>query len=482
MDFKEIYEREKRRFFLKSSACGIGSIALAQLMSQETKAKSNSLESVNPFAPKAPHFAPKAKNVIFIFMAGGPSQLDLFEPKPELQKLDKKPVPESFLKRLDDVFLKSTAQVMATPRKFKKYGESGFDFSDFVPHMGSCADDLCIIRSVKTDVSNHQPAQLLMNCGSTLFDRPSMGAWATYGLGSESKNLPGYVVLHSNSGKGVDGGSYLWTSGVLPSSYRGVTFRSRGEAILYLNNPNRINQLSQKQRIQTINNLNRLQYEKTGDPEIASRIASYELAFRMQMAAPELLDFKNETKETMKMYGIDNKKTNWFGSNALLARRMVERGVRFVQLYHSTWDDHSNLNKNLKTNCEMTDLPYAGLINDLKQRGLLDETLVIWGTEFGRTPMNEVRRGLNPGKEGRDHHPFCFNTIMAGGGFKPGLIYGKTDELGFNITENPVHVHDLHATILHTLGFDHTKLVFKHKGLDYRLTGVEGKVIKDLLT
>lgn len=479
MDFQELYERERRRYFLKSTACGIGSTALAHLMSKEASAEKRELKSVNPLEPKAPHYAPKAKNVIFIFMSGGPSQLDLFEPKPQLQELDQQEVPESFLKELNDPLLKSTARVMATNRKFQKYGESGMDFSDLVPHMGSVADDLCMIRTVKTDVSNHQPAQLMMNCGSVLFDRPSMGAWATYGLGSECQNLPGYVVLHSNSGKGVDGGSYLWTNGILPSSYRGVTFRSKGDAILYLSNPEGISSNTQKKRIQAINQLNRLQFEKTGDNEIASRIASYELAFRMQMAAPELLDFKDETQETLEMYGIGNEKTTWFGTNALLARRMVERGVRFIQLYHSTWDDHSELTKNMTVNCEMTDLPYAGLIRDLKQRGLLDETLVIWGGEFGRTPMSEVRRSNN---DGRDHHPFCFNMVMAGGGFKPGLIYGKTDELGFNINENPVHVHDLHATILHTLGFDHTRLVVKHKGLDYRLTGVEGHVINDLLS
>ena len=475
------YLHLKRRHFLQSSACGLGSIALQQLLAEESVAETAMANAVNPLAVKSPHFKPRAKNVIFIFMSGGPSQMDLFDPKPELQKLHGQPVPESFLKGINDALIKTTAQVMASPRTFQKYGEAGIEFSDLLPHLGGCADDLCMIRTVHTDVSNHHPAQMLMNSGSTMFDRPSMGAWVTYGLGSESKNLPGYVVLLSNSGKGVDGGSSLWTNGILPSTYQGVTFRSRGEAILYLSNPDGISQSTQRNRLDAIRDLNGLRFDQNGDPEIASRIASYELAYRMQTSAPELLDFKDESKATLDMYGINNEKTNWFGSNALLARRMIERGVRFVQLYHSTWDDHSNLNENLKTNCGMTDQPSAALIQDLKQRGMLDDTLVIWGGEFGRTPMTEVRRGSNPGKEGRDHHPFSFTMLMAGGGMKSGTIIGKTDELGFHPVEDEVHIHNLHATILHQLGFDHTKLVVKHKGLDYRLTGVEGNVLENLI-
>lgn len=475
------YLQLKRRHFLRSSACGLGSIALQQLLAEESVAETSTANAANPLAVKSPHFKPKAKNVIFIFMSGGPSQMDLFDPKPELQKLHGQPVPESFLKGINDTLIKTTAQVMASPRTFKKYGEAEIEFSDLLPHLGSCADDLCMIRTVHTDVSNHHPAQMLMNSGSTMFDRPSMGSWVTYGLGSESKNLPGYVVLLSNSGKGVDGGSSLWTNGILPSTYRGVTFRSRGEAILYMSNPDGISQATQRNRLDAIRDLNGLRFDQIGDPEIASRIASYELAYRMQTSAPELLDFKDESKSTLDMYGINNETTNWFGSNALLARRMIERGVRFVQLYHSTWDDHSNLNQNLKTNCDMTDQPSAALIKDLKQRGLLDDTLVIWGGEFGRTPMTEVRRGSTPGKEGRDHHPFSFTMLMAGGGIKSGTIIGKTDELGFHPVEDEVHIHNLHATILHQLGFDHTKLVVKHKGLDYRLTGVEGKVLENLI-
>jgi hypothetical protein len=471
----------KRRHFLQSTACGLGGMALSSLLARDGLAESASLNAVNPLAVKSPHFQPRAKNVIFIFMSGGPSQMDLFDPKPRLQKLHGQPVPESFLKGIQDALIKSTAQVMASPRKFKKYGAAGLDFSDNLPHLGTCADDLCMIRTVQTDVSNHHPAQMLMNSGSTMFDRPSMGSWVTYGLGSESENLPGYVVLLSNSGKGVDGGSSLWTNGILPSTYRGVTFRSRGEAILYLSNPQGVSPEMQQDRINAIRDLNAQRFDQVGDPEIASRIAAYELAFRMQTAAPDLLDFSDESRSTLDMYGIDNKTTNWFGSNALLARRMIERGVRFVQLYHSTWDDHSNLDKNLKTNCEMTDQPCAALIKDLKQRGLLEDTLVIWGGEFGRTPMTEVRRGSAPGREGRDHHPFSFTMLMAGGGVKAGTVIGKTDELGFYPVEQPVHLHNLHATILHLLGFDHTKLVVKHKGLDYRLTGVDGEVLDMLL-
>ncbi|QDT44008.1 hypothetical protein Pan241w_41120 [Gimesia alba] len=472
---------QRRRLFLKSTACGLGSIALHQLLAQENPVRQSTMDAVNPLAVKAPHFKPRAKNVIFIFMSGGPSQMDLFDPKPKLKKLHGQPVPESFLKGINDALIKSTAQVMASPRTFKKYGEAGLDFSDNLPHLGTCADDLCMIRTVHTDVSNHHPAQMLMNSGSTMFDRPSMGSWVTYGLGSESENLPGYVVLLSNSGKGVDGGSSLWSNGILPSTYRGVTFRSRGEAILYLSNPEGMTPPLQRERLDAIRDLNTLRFDQTGDPEIASRIASYELAYRMQTSAPELLDFSDESQATLKMYGIENETTNWFGSNALLARRMIERGVRFVQLYHSTWDDHSNLNKNLKTNCDMTDQPSAALIKDLKQRGLLEDTLVIWGGEFGRTPMTEVRRGSSPGREGRDHHPFSFTMLMAGGGVKAGTVIGKTDELGFHPVEDEVHIHNLHATILHLLGFDHTRLIVKHKGLDYRLTGVEGKVLENLI-
>jgi hypothetical protein len=419
--------------------------------------------------------------VIFIFMAGAPSQLDLFDPKPEMQKLHGQPVPESFLKNLQDPVIKASASVMASPRTFTKYGNSGMNFSDYVPHLGSCADDWCMVRSMFTHTSNHDPGQLVMNCGTTLFGHPSMGSWTTYGLGSESHDLPGFVVLLSNSGKGVDGGSALWSNGFLPSTYRGITLRGSGDPILHLSNPKGVSDATQRARLSALRDLNRFRQEETGETEIASRIAAYELAYRMQATAPELVDLSKESAATLETYGINQEKTRWFGSNCLLARRMVERGVRFVQLYHSTWDDHYDINHHLKINCDMTDLPAAALVKDLKQRGLLDETLVIWGGEFGRTPMNEIRRGNTAGKEGRDHHPFGFTMLLAGGGMAAGKIVGATDELGYHAIEDRIHVHDLQATILHCLGLDHTRLTYRHQGRDFRLTDVSGHVVEKLL-
>lgn len=467
----------RRREFLMQSACGLGTIGLSHLLLLEGRTAA----SPNPLQSKGPHFPAKAKNVIFIFMAGGPSQVDLFDPKPAMGKLHGQKVPDSYLATLTDPVIKGGATVMASPRTFKKYGRSGMDFCDWLPHLGTCADDLCMVRSMYTHISNHDPGQLLFQCGTPLYGHPSMGSWVTYGLGSESRNLPGFVVLLSNSGKGVDAGSALWSNGFMPSVYRGVTFRSKGDPILHLSNPAGVTASTQRARLDAIRDLNRLREEQTGDQEIASRIASYELAYRMQTHAPELVDFTRETKATQEMYGLNKETTRWFGSNCLLARRMVERGVRFVQLYHSTWDDHYELNYHLKTNCDMTDQPAAALIKDLKQRGLLDETLVIWGGEFGRTPMNEVRRGNTAGKEGRDHHPFCFTMLLAGGGIKAGQIIGKTDDLGYHAVEDKTHVHDLQATILHCLGLDHTRLTYHHQGRNFRLTDVSGNVVRKML-
>ena len=460
-----------RRAILQSSAFGFGSIALSQMLAADGQS--------SPIT--GPHFSPRAKNVIFIFMSGGPSHLDLFDPKPKLNQLHGQAVPSSFLETLADPVIKGDARCFGSPRTFRRYGQSGMQFSDYVQHLGSCADDLCMVRSMYTTTSNHDPGQLLMQCGSTLFGHPCMGSWVTYGLGSESQNLPGFVVLLSNSGEGVDGGTALWSNGFLPSNYRGVTFRSQGDPILHLSNPDGLSVEMQRQRLKAITRLNSARFEKTGDPEITARIEAYELAYRMQSAAPELVDFSKETAATRTLYGLDQDTTRPFGSNCLLARRMVERGVRFVQLYHSTWDDHSDLNNHLKKNTDMTDLPAAGLIQDLKQRGLLDETLVIWAGEFGRTPMHEIRRGINPGKEGRDHHPFGFSILMAGGGIKAGTTIGKTDELGYHAIEDRIHVHDLQATILHCLGLDHTRLTYRHQGRDFRLTDVAGNVVEKLL-
>ncbi|MDA0832505.1 MAG: DUF1501 domain-containing protein [Planctomycetota bacterium] len=464
-----------RRRFLQQSACGLGMMALGDIMSQDglTAESSEPTSNTHPMAPKFPHFTGTAKRVIFICMAGGPSHLDLFDPKPIMQEMNGKPVPPSFLEGLPDKLIQGSATVFASPRKFTKYGECGMEFSDFVPNLGTCADDICMVRSMWTTSPNHDPGQLLLQCGSPQFGHPAMGSWVTYGLGSESQNLPGFVVLLSNSGKGVDAGSALWNNGYLPSYYRGVTFRSEGDPILHLSNPDGITPVTQRSRLDAIRDLNQLRHEQTGDPEILSRIAAYELAYRMQTAAPELLDFSDETYATQELYGLNYKKTNWFGTNCLLARRMIERGVRFVQLYHSTWDDHGNLEHYLGINTGMTDLPAAGLIHDLKQRGLLEDTLIVWGGEFGRTPMNEVRRGVNPKALGRDHHPYGFTMLLAGGGIKGGQVVGKTDEIGYHAVEDRIHPHELQATMLHCLGFDHMKLTYKHQGLEARLTGVE---------
>ena len=471
MNEPDCNSRTTRREMLTRGTHGFGAMALWHLLDRE---------SATVTAAQS-HFAPRVKNVIFIFMAGGPSHLDLFDPKPTMAKRHGEPVPDSLLAPLADPVIKSSARVMASPRTFQRRGQSGIEFSDLLPHTGSMADELCLVRSMHTDQSNHDPAQLLLNCGTPLFGHPSMGAWINYGLGSASQDLPGYVVLLSNSGKGVDAGTALWGTGFLPSTYRGVTFRNSSDPILHLSNPRGISTITQRARLDAVRDLNQIHLQSTGDSEIASRIASYELAFRMQTAAPELLDFNGETAATREMYGLDVDATRPFGSNCLLARRMVERGVRFVQLFHSTWDDHSNLNANLQTNCGMTDLPTAALLRDLKQRGLFDETLVVWAGEFGRTPMGEVRRGSSPGKEGRDHHPFAFSLWLAGGGVRRGHIHGCTDEFGYSVVESPVHVHDLQATILHLLGIDHERLTYRHSGRDFRLTDVHGHVVHDIL-
>ena len=469
-----------RRHFLRQTACGLGAAALAELLADDQRATASAPRSQPSGVPNT-HLLARAKSVIFIFMAGGPSQFDLFEPKPELRRRHGEPVPASLLEGLNDPLIRGSATVFGSPRTFGEYGDCRMPFSDYLPHMASCADRWCMVRSMHTDVSNHHPAQLLMNCGTVQFGHPSMGSWVVYGLGNDSNDLPGFVVLLSNSGKGVDGGSSLWTNGFLPSNYRGVTFRSQGDPILHLSNPPDVTQAMQRTRLATIGQLNQIHYEQSRDSEILARMSAYELAFRMQMAAPDLVDFSRETSATRRAYGLDQETTRPFGANCLLARRMVERGVRFVQLYHSTWDDHTDLNVNLKTNCAMTDQPVAALIHDLAQRGMLDETLVVWGAEFGRTPMNEVRRGNTPGKEGRDHHPFAFTMLLAGGGTRSGQIVGRTDDFGYHIVEDPIHVHDMQATLLHCLGIDHTRLTYLHQGRQARLTDVGGQLVEKLL-
>lgn len=476
MNFQDFRRIQTRRSFFRDCAGGIGTIALANLLQQEGRAAS---VGADPLAPKAPHFPAKAKNVIVMFMEGGPSQLDLFDPKPELQKWDGKPLPASMTKNLRLAFTKPNAAVLASPRTFTRHGQCGMELSDFIPHTASCADDICLIRSMYTDAFNHHPGQLLLFSGSIQFGRPTMGAWVLYGLGSESKNLPGFVVL--GSGVGTSGGTSNWSSGFLPSTYEGVVFRSAGDPVLYVSNPEGITRDMQRASLDALKDLNEEHYANTGDVEIASRISSYELAFRMQMAAPELRDFSKESPETLQMYGVENETTRPFAVNCLTARRMVERGVRFVMLTHASWDDHTQLNKKLKKNCDITDQPTAALLKDLKQRGLLDSTLVLWCGEFGRTPMVEIRNPAEKDNGGRDHHPVAYSLWMAGGGIKGGQVVGKTDDLCMNVVEDRIHIHDLQATILRCLGLEHTRLTYHHMGRDFRLTDVAGNVIPKLL-
>lgn len=460
-----------RRELLARCSFGIGGMALWHLLAGD------GLAGESRAAPAA-----RAKNVIFIFMMGGPSHLDLFDPKPRMAELHGQPMPASLVKAKKSATGGILETVMASPRKFKPAGECGMQLSELLPHTAGVADELCLVRSMNCEQSNHDPAQLLLHCGTPLFGSPSMGAWVNYGLGSECQNMPGYLVLISHDGHGLEGaGSSLWGSGFMPSSYRGVSFRSSGDPVLYLGRPAGISQATQRARLDVLRDLNAMRQRTTGDAEITSRIASYELAYRMQSTAPELLDFSRESAETRALYGLDAEQTRAFGSNCLLARRMVERGVRFVHLVHASWDDHSDLNRKLANNCGMTDQPAAALIKDLKRRGLLDETLVVWAGEFGRTPMGEVRRGVVKGKEGRDHHPSAFSVWLAGGGIKRGYVHGSTDEFGYNVVDSPVHVHDLQATILHLLGLNHESLTYRYAGRDFRLTDVEGKVVHEVI-
>jgi hypothetical protein len=486
--------QQSRREFLASAASGIGGLALTSLLLQDgALAATAKPDAVNPLLARAAHFAPKAKNCIFFFMAGAPSQIDLFDPKPELNKLHGQALPESFTKEVRFAFIqKDSAVVLGSPRKFSQHGESGMVFSDMLPHIATCADDICMVRSMHTEAFNHHPGQLMMNTGFPLFGRPSIGSWLNYGLGSESQDLPGYVVL--TSGRGATGGVSNWSSGFMPTTYEGVVFRNQGDPVLHLSNPEGMPHECQRRGLDVVRDLNQMKYEDTLDPEVLARISAYELAYRMQTAAPELLDYKDESEETLKSYGIgrgDGGVTDgrggaqgtWasFSSNCLLARRMVERGVRFVNIYHASWDHHSELDEGLAFNCGMADQPIAALLKDLKQRGLLDETLVVWGAEFGRTPLGENRPGFAVPNTGRDHHPFAFSMWMAGGGIKGGTTIGETDEIGWNITQDPVHVNDLHATMLHLFGLDHLKLTYRHSGRDFRLTDVAGKVVDKML-
>lgn len=489
-------EQQSRRYFLGNAGYGIGATALASLLAtdgfsdEQNNTEGSAAGAPNPLHPKPPHFAPKAKRCILIFLEGAPSQIDLFDPKPKLNELNGKPLPESMTKNVRFAFIKKeSAVLLGSNRKFSKHGQCGMEFSDLLPNIASCADDILMVRSMHTDQFNHHPAQLSLLAGRPFFGLPTMGSWLTYGLGSESQDLPGYVVL--SAGRGTSGGASLWSSGFLPSMYAGVLFRNQGDPVLNLANPAGLPRELQREALDVASAMNASRLAEMNDPEIASRIAAYELAFRMQSAAPELIDLSGETKETLEAYGVDREDPEikadrgggkgtyrQFATNCLLARRLVERGVRFVSLFHASWDHHSNLDVELGHNCGMADQPVAALLKDLKQRGLLDETLVIFAGEFGRTPLGENRMGSKD-VSGRDHHPFAFSLWMAGGGVKGGLTYGATDEIGWSVIDKPVHINDFHATILKLFGFDHLKLTVRNQGLDARLTGVAGNVIDE---
>ena len=462
-----------RRWFFKQCGVGVGAMALNSLLAESLFGKSVAPSQINPLSPKAAHIPVKAKRVIYLFMAGAPSHLDLFDYKPELAKWNGKLPPADLLKGYRAAFINPSSKLLGAKFKFSKYGKSGAELSELLPKLAEVADDIAIVKSMHTDAFNHAPAQIFMNTGSQQFGRPSFGAWTTYGLGSESQNLPSYVVFSSGS-KGTSGGSSNWGCGFLPSLYQGVLFRNQGEPILYLSNPKGVDAEMQRDSLDSIKSLNQKHFATVGDPEITTRINSFEMAYRMQTSAPELMDLTKESKATLEMYGAEPGKSS-FANNCLLARRLVERGVRFVQLFHEAWDQHGDLVNGLKKNCRDTDQACAALIKDLKQRGMLEDTLVIWGGEFGRTPM------VQGGDDGRDHHPNAFTMWLAGGGIKPGITYGESDEFGFNASRDKVHVHDLHATLLQLLGFDHTKLTYRFQGRDFRLTDVHGEVVEKLL-
>lgn len=460
-----------RRWFLRDCAIGLGTFALGDLLRQQGFATDDS--AADPLAPKQPHFAAKAKRVIYLFMAGGPSHMDMFDNKPELAKLDGQLPPPKLIEGYRAAFISPNSKFLGPKFKFAKYGKCGAELSELLPHLATVVDDIAVVKSMVTDAFNHAPGQIMMNTGAQQFGRPSFGAWSLYGLGSESRDLPGFIVLQSGK-KGPSGGNSCWGSGFLPTVYQGIPFRSAGDPILYLSNPRGIDAETQRDSLDAIRDLNKAHLGVVGDPEIATRINSFEMAYRMQKSAPELMDVSKEPKDVLEMYGAEPGKVS-FANNCLLARRLLERGVRFVQLFHESWDQHDSLVKDLKKNCKDTDQPSAALVKDLKRLGMLKDTLVIWGGEFGRTPM------VQGGSDGRDHHPNVFSMWFAGGGIKPGLTLGASDEFGFNAIEDCVHVHDLHATLLKLLGFDHTKLTFKFQGRQFRLTDVHGKVVDKLL-
>ncbi len=466
-----------RRWFFRQCGVGLGSLALASLLEPERARGANATALPNPLAPKAPHFKPKAKRVIYLFMGGAPSQLDLFDYKPTLAKYNGKPVPAEVVMGQKYAFIKPDAALYATEFKFARHGAAGAELSEALPHLADVVDDIAIVKSMVTDSFNHAPGQIFMQTGSTQFGRPCFGSWVLYGLGSEAQNLPGFVVM--NSAAGLSGGAALYGSGFLPTVYQGVPFRKTGDPVLFLSNPAGVTAQMQRRTLDLIKELNEKHLGVVGDPEIATRINSFEMAYRMQSSAPELMDISKESPETLKLYGVEPGKPS-FAMNCLLARRLIERGVRFVQLFHEGWDHHSEVYKGVKEQTGHTDQASAALIKDLKQRGLLEDTLVLWGGEFGRTPMVESNPDAGR-KLGRDHHPQAFTIWLAGGGIKPGITLGETDDFGFHVVKDKVPVNDLHATLLHLLGFDHTRLTYRFQGRDFRLTDVAGEVVPQLL-
>lgn len=471
-----------RRHFFGNCAMGLGSVALASAAGgRAVGAVGADAGADHPLQPKPSHFPAKAKNVIYLFMAGGPSQLEMFENKPQLTKLGGQPIPDSFIDGKRFAFMDSSHRrnLLGSKRTFQRHGESGAWVCDLLPWTSQIVDELSIVTTCKTDLFNHAPAKLFMNTGSGQFGRPSMGSWVTYGIGSECDDLPGFVVLQSGP-RGPRGGAVLWGSGMLPSTYQGVPLRNQGDPILNLSTPSSVSQEQQQQLVDAVRELNLKRLGQTGDDEIATRINAGEMAFRMQTSAPELMDIRGESQETLDLYGIKDSGESTFARNCLLARRLVERGVRFVQLYDTNWDHHGGptetLERHFPAKCQDIDRGGAALVRDLKRRGLLDDTIVVWGGEFGRTPMGEVRQFT-----GRNHHIDAFTMWFAGGGFKRGQVYGETDEFGFAAIENEVHVHDLHATLLHQLGLDHERLTYRFQGRDFRLTDVHGRVVHDLL-
>ncbi|MCO6046256.1 DUF1501 domain-containing protein [Aeoliella sp. ICT_H6.2] len=466
-----------RRHFLASSGLSVGAAALTQLLPSRAAAggMSGTLQAL--------HYAPRAKRVIYLFMSGGPSQMDLFDYKPQLNQMNGQQLPDSVRQgqRLTGMSAnQATLPLAGAQFRFAQHGKSGTWVSELLPHTAKVVDDLCIIRSMHTEAINHDPAITFFQTGSQNAGRPSIGSWLSYGLGSMNDDLPTFCVLVTKGGTGQPIYSRLWGSGFLASTHQGVQFRSGKDPVLYLNNPAGVSPQARRNMLDRLNELHQLQYQHTEDPRVLERIEQYEMAFRMQTSAPEATDLSNESDSTFELYGPDAREPGTFAANCLLARRLAERNVRFIQLFHRGWDQHNNLPSEIRRQCRATDQGAAALVADLKQRGMLDDTLVVWGGEFGRTAYSQG--ALTASNYGRDHHPRCFTMWMAGGGVKPGMVYGETDDFSYNLTKDPVHVHDLHATMLHLLGIDHERLTYKHQGRRYRLTDVAGELVGDILS